>query len=327
MMDQDFSKVEANGRDLARVKEERRRKLMEAFQQFRPDAFIIELFPFGRKYFQFELLPVLEHNLEQPQKALVVCSLRDILVEKDDQDSYEQRVLKWLHRYFDLLLVHSDPSLVRLEDTFSRVEQIGIPLHYTGYVARLRDRSAPIPSGRTRKLIVASSGGGKVGADLLQSAIIAVTQSEDQELALKVFSGPFLEPSDQKTLERLADRDPRVKLFPFSPSFPEHLAMAELSVSMAGYNTTMDLLVSGTKAIVYPFPQNREQAMRAHRLEAMGLVRVLAEPKAELLKTLIEEALDRTSENTPIQRLDLEGASRSARIVEKYLHTDYARST
>ena len=41
---------------------------------------------------------------------------------------------------------------------------------------------------------------------------------------------------------------------------------ADLSVSMAGYNTCMNIIQAGVPALVYPFAQNREQTFRAQRL-------------------------------------------------------------
>ena len=52
-------------------------------------------------------------------------------------------------------------------------------------------------------------------------------------------------------------------------------AAADLSVSMGGYNTTMNILASGVPALVWPFGQNREQRLRAERLADLGALRVL----------------------------------------------------
>jgi len=60
------------------------------------------------------------------------CSLRDILVEKTNQAAYEKWVLDLLNGFYNLLLVHSDPRLITLEETFAQVDKISIPIHYTG---------------------------------------------------------------------------------------------------------------------------------------------------------------------------------------------------
>ncbi|MEN6483377.1 MAG: glycosyl transferase, partial [Syntrophobacteraceae bacterium] len=85
MMDSEFQTIQAFGRDPETVKEERRRLLMQSFLEFSPDVFITELFPFGRKQFRYELMPILHRIRDRHPSTMVVCSLRDILVEKKNQ--------------------------------------------------------------------------------------------------------------------------------------------------------------------------------------------------------------------------------------------------
>jgi hypothetical protein len=123
------------GQSLEEVQEERRNLLLSLFATSLVDLVVVELYPFGRRRFGFELLPVLEAiRRGDLGAARVVCSLRDILVEKKDRETYEGRVLDLLNRYFHALLVHADPSVVSLDETFRRRAEIEIPLAYTGFV-------------------------------------------------------------------------------------------------------------------------------------------------------------------------------------------------
>ncbi len=313
MMDAEFTKMESRSGDLEDIKQRRARSLKESFLQFDPDLFITELFPFGRKQFRFELLPLLEEISGRLRCTRVVCSLRDILVEKRNQAEYEEGVLAMLNRHYDLLLVHSDPRLVRLEETFASVEQIGIPVRYTGFVVRTPPGSRNLPAYRT---VVASSGGGKVGADLLESTIKAVRGMAQEDLRLKVFVGPFMEPHDRERLGKLAASDTRITLCPFSTDFLVELAEADLSVSMAGYNTCMDILSVGVKALVYPFAQNREQAMRASKLQELGIVKILGSlDEGEVRRRIWAGLEDRRPVNK--ESLNLAGAANTARLLEE----------
>jgi Predicted glycosyl transferase len=123
-------------RDLESTWSEREALLLDIFHAVNPDVILVEMFPFGRKRFAREILPILEANRQRVRPAVTLCSLRDILVEKEDQAKFERNVLKWLNPYFDGVLVHSDPALIRLEQTFSRVADIACPVWYTGYVAQ-----------------------------------------------------------------------------------------------------------------------------------------------------------------------------------------------
>jgi predicted glycosyltransferase len=233
-------------------------------------------------------------------------------VEKPDQTAYETGVLEVLNSYYHQLLIHSDPKVIPLEETFQRVGEIRIPIHYTGFVAR----KPPEPvSTKTRRTILASSGGGKVGVDLLAAAILAVQRLEDRDVELKVFSGPFMENGDRDHLENLASRDARTGLHPFSPDFLAEMAGADLSISMAGYNTCMDILSTGIKALVYPFPQNREQSLRAGKLEAMEILGILKDLEVDTLWSAIREALGQPSCGAAMAP-DISGASTTALWVE-----------
>ena len=59
-----------------------------------PDIFIVELYPFGRSIFGFELDPVLADIRAGIFGAVrTVCSLRDILVEKKDPAANRARLI------------------------------------------------------------------------------------------------------------------------------------------------------------------------------------------------------------------------------------------
>ena len=72
-------------RDVRRAMELRREMILDAYRRHRPRVVMIELFPFGRKKFGDELLPLLELAHADRPRPLVVCSVRDILVGRSDQ--------------------------------------------------------------------------------------------------------------------------------------------------------------------------------------------------------------------------------------------------
>ncbi len=315
MMDADFSRIQSLTTDIESVKAERRHLLAESFHEFSPEVLIIELFPFGRKYFQFELIPLLKSIRGEDLPVMVVCSLRDILVEKKDPVSYEQRVLETLNSYFDLLLIHSDARIISLEQTFQQVHNITIPIEYTGFVIRKAPGAA---RQKQPGLIVASGGGSNVGRDLLAAAILAVQRLDDQAIRLKAFTGPFMDDDERSFLRRLAERDQRIEVKPFATDFLNELAGADLSISMAGYNTCMDILSSGVKALVYPFSQNREQTFRAKKLEQLGVLEVIESIDVERLSASIAAKLHETETPRPTQPLHQDGAASTLHLVEKY---------
>src|SRR5439155_20291459 len=163
-------------RSLEELKVSRRDALLAEYEHFRPDVLMIELFPFGRRQFVFELLPLLARTRQRGQSPKVVCSVRDILVTHPDHPQHEKWVCELLNRYFDMVLVHSDPGFQTLQETFSRVKDVRTEIRYTGYVAQTPTAQPPETNGAGvapreagQPTIVVSVGGGRVGYDLLTS--------------------------------------------------------------------------------------------------------------------------------------------------------------
>lgn len=271
-------------RSLDELKESRKRALLFEFERFKPDLLIIELFPFARRQFVFELLPLLARIRHRGRSTKVVCSVRDILVSQPDQAQHEEWVCTLLNRYFDLILVHSDPNFQRLEETFSRALDISTEIRYTGYVVQSAeaDLSGMDDTDVVRQvgesIIVVSIGGGRVGYELLACAVEASgILGEVQPHRIVVFTGPFLPEERFWELKRMVELRPNITLRRYTHRFLSYLKQADLSISMAGYNTCMNLLTTGCRALVLPFatPGNDEQTIRANKLEALGVLNVI----------------------------------------------------
>jgi predicted glycosyltransferase len=304
------------------VKEQRQKRLFALLAAEKPDVFLIELYPFGRKAFRFELDPLLQDvNDRRLSCGSVVCSVRDILVEKEDRDKHESRAVKTLNRYFDAVLVHADPQLVKISETFDHFDQITIPVVYTGYIAAKPSADAgkrvrrQLKIGEEEILIIASAGGGNVGAPLLAAVMRAFHRLEVKSACqLKVFSGPFLAQSEFDRLKNSAGSN--VQVTRFAADFLSYLAAADLSVSMGGYNTTMNILASGVPALVWPFGQNREQRLRAGRLADQGALRVLedADLRPDRLAVIMDQWISRSTR--PTVHINLNGAANTAKWIE-----------
>jgi predicted glycosyltransferase len=272
MMDQSFSQLQTcdPGLSIEEVQEARTRQLQSFIKTVQPERLIVELYPFGRKAFRFELDPLLD--TARRSATTILCSLRDILVEKKEgQQRHERRAADILNKYFDAVLVHADPRLVSLQETFSLIDQVHIPIHYTGFIS-----PEPAPGARQRvrreiglsdeqKLIVASIGSGSVGGELLEAVVNGLELLEAEPAwQARLFSGPYCPPEIVSRLE--ARQNKRVHVSRFSKRFVDWLAAADLSISMAGYNTCMNTLAAGVPALMLPFEENFEQRRRVEKL-------------------------------------------------------------
>jgi predicted glycosyltransferase len=308
--------VDGQGREIDDAFRARRReRALGVLARVSPHILLIEGYPFARRGFGFELDPLIAAAREAEPPSAVVSSVRDVLVEKPDAER-RRRIAERVRDEFDLVLVHGDPALLRLEESFPEATLLGARLRYTGYVRDARPRTAdPLPAGE----VVVSVGGGAVGAALLAASLAARPLSTARSRVWRFLAGPNLPEPDFDALCRAA-RD-GIVVERFREDFPELLRGCALSISQGGYNTILDVLAAGARAIVVPFARGveTEQAHRGERLAARGLVHLVAEEG--LTPSRLAEAVDRAlaAPPPPAALLDLDGAATSARLLAELL--------
>jgi predicted glycosyltransferase len=326
-MDTEFNNLipSDNKLTLENTKQQRQELLYNHFVSSAPDCFITELYPFGRKAFRFELDPVLAAiKSKRLAECKCICSVRDILVEKTQgKEKFEKRVIDTLNNYYSAVLVHADPTVVALSETFEPLAEIQPPLYYTGYVTeKLTESNRSIRNemnlDQQDTLIVASAGGGSVGHELFFAVISAFKRLlKTIPLArLQIFTGPYC---DVRIYEDLvAHTSENIKVDRFSNSFTDWLMAADLSISMAGYNTCMNLLQTGVPALVLPFSQNREQLLRASKLSSIAPIEVLdkTDLDSDILLSKMNRQLQLQHQKTSVQ---LDGAACSLQIINTLL--------
>lgn len=312
--------VDESGRAVDEAwKERRAAALMDAWRKANADVLLIELFPFGRRQMRFELLPLLEAALVATPRPVIVSSVRDILGGGRKEPKKQDEMLANFEKYFDHVLVHSDPKLVTFDRTFRHAHRLGDRLHYTGFVS---DRLAASSRGDTvagAGEVIASAGGGAVGMPLLRAAIRARKLTRLRDGKWRVIAGINCSDPDCEELVNLAKAEAGngIVVERFRPDFPVLIANCELSISQAGYNTLMDILQSGARAVVVPFAEGgeTEQGQRAQLFAERGAVEMVAE--AGLTPSALAAAVDRAARRprSPGAVADLDGAARSAALV------------
>lgn len=303
------------GLSLERAHELRRKKILETFRSVRPEVVLIEFFPFGKKRFSGELIPLLEEVLSLGTAAPVAaCSVRDILVGRGrKQEEFDDRASELANDYFDAVLVHSDPTFARLDESFRPRVPLRTPVHYTGFV--VSNGVSHNGSKPCRDLIV-SAGGGIASAELLRTAVEAHRLLGD--LPMKIVTGPFLPEDDWQALQRQSVGRRGLTLRRSVPDLGGELHAARASVSQCGYNTALDILRARVPALVVPFAERGEdeQTRRARRLERLGAVRVLdpADLRPQVLADEIRALLRFWPRHV---QLDMRGAPSTVRILDE----------
>jgi predicted glycosyltransferase len=304
-----------------RWRERRREALLAAYHAAAPHVLMLELYPFGRRQMGFELLPLLDAALASPRRPAIVCSVRDIVGGGRRKPHRQDQMLVLAERYLDHVLVHGDPRLISFERTFRHAARIADKLHYTGYVIGRAQASAPHDAAGQGEVIV-SAGGGAMGMRLLECAIRARPLTSLAGRTWRVLAGANMAAQDFATLAALAASagDGKLVLEQARPDFPALLAHCALSISQAGYNTMLEVLDAGARAVVVPFAggEEVEQALRATILAERGLIELLAEDALtpEMLAAAVERAVRRPRPSRA--GVDMRGAEKSAELVARW---------
>ena len=287
--------------------------LAQTMQRLRPDVLITELFPFGRRSLKHEFQTLLQQakDIETP---LVLGSIRDILAppSKTAKVEFANEMIK---RFYNGILVHSDPNLTPLSLSWPVSAALEKNLHYTGFVAPAPPPPHPMNAGKGE--IVVSAGGGDVGAKLFKTAIAAAVQ--DPKRTWRILVGGA---NAQTKIKKLIPTAPaNVQIEAARPDFRQMLNHANVSVSMCGYNTALDILQTGVSAVFVPFDAGGEveQSLRAKALSEQSNIAVLkdADLGVETLILAIQKIQNLNSTYKPKARFD--GATTTVNIIEAML--------
>ncbi|NEO99165.1 MAG: hypothetical protein F6K58_10865 [Symploca sp. SIO2E9] len=115
----------------------------------------------------------------------------------------------------------------------------------------------------------------------------------------------------------------------YTPNLINYMKKVELSISLTGYNTTMNIIKTGVNALVVPighYRQDKEQLIRTEKLENLGIVKVLEPEKLEptYLAQKIIGCLHNKLEVKPNHNFDLEGSKNTAVFLKELLQNNIA---
>ena len=293
----------------------RQAMLTGLLDSLRPDVLITELFPFGRRALAAEFDALLECAHALPRPPLTLASVRDILAPP----SKPKRVAETedhLLRFYDGVLVHSDPALIPLEDSWPLTLAMRPLLRYTGFVVPPPPVLDDGTDGNAEILVTA--GGGPVGRPVFEAAALcAASAALPQRWRLLVAKG------DAALADRLRAMAPADRLLvePVRPDFRALLGRASAAVGRCGYNTALDCLTAGVPSVFCPFEDGKEieQTIRAAILARQPGIATLRE--ADLTPDSLAHALTSVlgARIPPLSPSSLAGAARSVEIVETML--------
>ncbi len=293
------------------VKQARADHLLQIFDEVEPDIVITEAYPFGRRQMRFELIPLMEKVKSARPKPLMVCSIRDIMQENRAPKRVRESI-DAIHTWFDLVMVHGDPTLIPIESTLEKAEEITDKIRYTGLVTPdAVDKTIP-PS--VSPAVIVSAGGGAVGKALMNTAVEAMQYCKKYPENWCLTTGPDL---PQNEFDEISGRAPAsMQVTRFIPDLTNVMATAKVSVSRAGYNTLGDVLRAGCSAVLVPFAGGveTEQLRRAKVMCERGLATMLLDDDMtpqSLARAIDQAAILEKGESA----INMDGANTAAQLL------------
>lgn len=268
--------------DFAEVAALRRVLIREAVIGFTPDVLLVDHMPHGA---MGELVDTLEALRGSGQRTQIVLGLRDIVDEPETvrrtwgaEGAYDA-----LAGFYDRVLVYGERRLFDVAAAYRFPPAVATRTRHCGYVctpdrARYAERVRARYRGTDRacRLVVAMAGGGADAYPVLRALLDALPAIQaEQPVAALLVTGPFMPVTERRDLQARAAVSGATARISVSDSL-SYIEAADLVIAMAGYNTSVEILRSGTPAVFVPrIGPSAEQRMRAARFAAQGWVDVL----------------------------------------------------
>lgn len=273
----------ALGDDVSDVLRLRSALLRTALVTYLPDLVLVDHMPHGA---MGELVDGLDALRAVQPDARIVLGLRDII------DAPEVVRTRWmaegaydaLERLYDRVLVYGSPDVYDVVDEYGFSAMVRARTRYCGYVVEARHavdreavRRALMPGLEPeRPLVVVMGGSGHDAAPMMACAAACATAlGTSGRWATVIVCGPNMPAGARRELAaQLPATSGRV--LSSVESSAGVLAAADAVVSMAGYNTTMEVLASGTPAVLIPRRgPSVEQRTRARLFADRGWVQTV----------------------------------------------------
>ena len=255
--------------------------LQTAAAHFRPDVLLVDHMPHGA---QGELLPALD-TLRSWGNTSIVLGLRDIL---DSPAVVRERwrlegAYDTIERYYDRVLVYGQRDIFDLADQYAMPPALLSKLTYCGYLCtpkapkyarRIRNELMAGAEPGTR-LVVAMAGGGADAFPVMHGLLEAVLRvMAEQPCRFVIITGPFMPREQRRRLQDEAAASGHwVRVKEKVSDTLSYIEAADALVTMAGYNTTVEVLRAGRPVVMVPRPgPSAEQRMRAALFAACGWV-------------------------------------------------------
>jgi predicted glycosyltransferase len=280
---------------------ERERIFARLVEDQRPDVVVVDRHPYGTAG---ELRTGL--HIARSNGSALVLGLRDVL----DEPSVVRQELAGLG-WVDVENVYDDILVYGRQHFVDHAAEYGLhlPVTYCGWVV---ERAPQMVA--ERDLLVVAAGGGGDGAAVFELGARLIGHCDG--LRGLFAPGPY---ADADAVRRLGELAPgRARIVNHVDACGGWFSRAEAILCMSGYNSTLEALAAGRRPLLLPRrTPRREQAIRAERLEELGLADVVeADADVEEVAALLRRPRLLGTDALATGGIDLDGAHTAARRLQ-----------
>lgn len=247
--------------------------LERAIETFAPDVLLVDHEPAG---VWDELVPPIR-ALKAKGRTRVVLGLRDILddPERVAQAWHAAGTTSVVAELYDDILIYGSDRFYPSSSAYGLESLRPGRVRYCGAVTAARPVERLRWEGPPRRVLV-SGGGGRDAFALLDTVLAGYeTVAPHHRPELTLVAGPLMDAELSDVLKHRATKVGAI-FRDTTPDLPEMLARSDLFITMGGYNSIAETLVTGCPAVVVPrVGPSGEQRIRAERLQALGMATVV----------------------------------------------------
>ena len=284
--------------------------LNNIIKTFNPDIAIFEHFPFGRSFLEKEIIKFII-NLKL-KGCKIISFVRDIIDQNVNNLSKNLKL-------FQAVLIHSDKDM-GFKTSFEIPDTLQEKSFFTGRVYSHITNDLIDPSiiksqlkSNEKKLIVISIGGGNDGYKIIRKLLEIKRELDKHMPSLFLISTGTSIPDDIfDDIFKLTKNINDVKITKFNLNLIDYINAADLSISMGGYNSVNNALLTRTPTLFFPRQTDSEQELRCNYYSNyFSVLNYNTISNSDLLKK-IKEVLSLNKINIDINE---NGAERTARFL------------
>ncbi len=306
--------------DLQQVIQWRTQMLNDAIDFFTPDIVLVDKSPAGA---QQELVSVITKIKTEYPAMQLVLGMRDIedsaiRTKKQWQDS---GAFDLMQSAYDKIFLYGQRDFFDPVMTYQLPRNISEKMVEVGYISReysATDTTEDLDIPVDKPLVLLTVGGGGDGYDIISAFLQMVDDwVDDLPFHTLIVTGPLM--AARLKTRVLAVTHPSISIINFTPNLMHYMELAEVVISMAGYNSCVELMSLRKKTILIPRNTVREeQRIRAERMASRKMAWHLRQ--SELSSSQLQQTLLRALHApTPTSDWNLNGLSATTAALQHLL--------